>query len=59
MHYKPVMLDTFSSIATDFISKLLHKNPRKRLGGGKRGVENIKTHPFFSVSYFSISGIIQ
>jgi ribosomal protein S6 kinase alpha-5 len=36
-----------SSDATDFISKLLVKDPQKRLGGGGEGAEELKRHPFF------------
>ncbi len=27
--------------------QLLHRDPSKRLGSGKEGTENVKTHPFF------------
>lgn len=31
----------------DFISKLLVKDPRKRLGGGEGDATELKKHPFF------------
>lgn len=31
----------------DFISKLLVKDPRKRLGGGEGDAKELKRHPFF------------
>lgn len=31
----------------DFISKLLVKNPRKRLGGGEGDARELKRHSFF------------
>lgn len=31
----------------DFISKLLVKDPRKRLGGGEADATELKRHPFF------------
>jgi len=40
--------DTLSDEAQDIVRKLLHKNPKKRLGSGKEGSESIKEHPFFS-----------
>ena len=36
-----------SAVATDLISKLLAKDPSKRLGS-QRGAEEIKEHPFFA-----------
>jgi serine/threonine protein kinase len=41
--------------ASDFILKLLMKDPRKRLGGGKSDAEELKRHPFFKVSFFPIT----
>jgi serine/threonine protein kinase len=41
--YTPTNL---SCDAADFISKLLVKDPRKRLGGGKDDAEELKRHPF-------------
>jgi serine/threonine protein kinase len=37
----------FSEQAIDLIKRLLHPNPKHRLGSGKSGVEDIKSHPFF------------
>ncbi|KAK4049942.1 serine/threonine protein kinase [Microbotryomycetes sp. JL201] len=34
--------------AKDLIEKLLVVDPKERLGGGPEGVEDIKSHPFFS-----------
>lgn len=31
----------------DFISKLLVKDPRERLGGGEEDAKELKRHPFF------------
>ena len=31
----------------DFIQRLLHKDPRKRLGSGGRGLKEVKSHPWF------------
>ncbi|KAJ8405177.1 hypothetical protein AAFF_G00321680 [Aldrovandia affinis] len=36
-----------SPLARDLLRKLLVKDPRKRLGSGPRGAEDIKGHPFF------------
>lgn len=33
--------------AADFISKLLVKDPRKRLGGGEEDAKELKRHSFF------------
>ena len=37
----------FSKEVQDLIKKLLNPNPEKRLGSGKKGVNEIKTHKFF------------
>jgi ribosomal protein S6 kinase alpha-5 len=42
----PHLPDDLSSDAAHFISKLLVKDSRKRLGGGKDGAEELKRHPF-------------
>lgn len=44
----PKFTDRFNSEAKDLITKLLNKNPAKRLGCGPHGAEEIKSHPFFS-----------
>jgi len=41
------MKEEFSDNAVDIISKLLLLDPKKRLGSGKNGSEDIKSHPFF------------
>jgi ribosomal protein S6 kinase alpha-5 len=43
---EPHIPNYLSSDAADFISKLLVKDPRKRLGGGKDDAEELKRHPF-------------
>jgi ribosomal protein S6 kinase alpha-5 len=43
---EPYIPDDLSIDAADFISKLLIKDPRKRLGGGKDDAEELKRHPF-------------
>ena len=39
----------FSPELKDLLSKLFVKNPDLRLGGGKRGAEDIKEHPWFNM----------
>ena len=41
------MLPIFSPVATKLLQGLLHKDPKKRLGNGKNGIQNIKEHDFF------------
>jgi serine/threonine protein kinase len=53
-----VLPENFSPEVRSFISALLEKNPSQRLGTGKSGAENVKAHPFFSVSTIPISVII-
>ncbi|XP_070578198.1 ribosomal protein S6 kinase alpha-5-like [Ptychodera flava] len=43
----PPMLAMFSTEVKDFILKLLQKDPKKRLGSGPSGADEIKKHPFF------------
>jgi ribosomal protein S6 kinase alpha-5 len=43
---EPHIQNDLSSDAVDFISKLLVKDPRKRLGGGEDDAEELKRHPF-------------
>jgi serine/threonine protein kinase len=47
--------DELSCEASDFVSKLLAKDPQERLGGGEDGAEELKRHPFFRVSVFLFS----
>lgn len=35
-------------VARDFISKLLTKDPKARLGHGSRGASEVRKHPFFA-----------
>lgn len=49
---EPNLPDELSCEASDFISKLLVKNPKERLGGRKDDAQEIKSHPFFRVSGF-------
>ena len=39
--------DTVSKNARDLLTKLLERNPTRRLGFGPNGAENIKAHKFF------------
>lgn len=34
--------------ASDLLARLLERNPKRRLGSGPRGVDEIKSHPFFN-----------
>lgn len=36
-------------LAKDLIQRLLIKDPKKRLGSGLNGAENVKKHPFYQV----------
>ncbi|KAJ4441201.1 hypothetical protein ANN_11052 [Periplaneta americana] len=47
LRMNPPIPDDLSSEVSDFISKLLVKDPRKRLGGGEEDAEELKRHPFF------------
>ncbi|XP_020289462.1 ribosomal protein S6 kinase alpha-5-like isoform X2 [Pseudomyrmex gracilis] len=44
----PPMPNDFSPQVTNFISRLLVKDPRRRLGGGPRDAKELKEHPFFT-----------
>ena len=46
----PVIPENLSPEIADFISKMLDKDPRTRLGGGTEDAEELKRHPFFRVS---------
>jgi serine/threonine protein kinase len=59
MTVNPIMPSEFSHEVADFITKLLEKDPRKRLGGGKNGTEAINRHPFLKVSSMSMPVIPQ
>ncbi|XP_063920570.1 ribosomal protein S6 kinase alpha-5-like isoform X2 [Zophobas morio] len=43
----PPIPETLGKEVADFISKLLVKDPRKRLGGGEGDAKELKKHPFF------------
>jgi hypothetical protein len=59
LNHKLIMPKEFSPVVADFVTRLLDKNPRTRLGGGKDGAQNIKKHPFFSVMSVIISDIYK
>lgn len=40
-------------LAKDLIQRLLVKDPKKRLGSGPNGAENVKKHPFYQVGLIS------
>lgn len=46
---QPPIPSSLSSEVKDFITKLLEKDPRKRLGGGPEDSLMLKQHPFFKV----------
>jgi hypothetical protein len=56
---KPCIPGCISRKASNFILKLLVKDPRKRLGGGKGDAEELKRHPFFKVSSFPITCLLS
>lgn len=39
---------SLSNAAKDFITKMLNKDPKKRLGGNSKNATEIKEHPFFA-----------
>uniref|UniRef100_A0A1I8MIG7 non-specific serine/threonine protein kinase n=1 Tax=Musca domestica TaxID=7370 RepID=A0A1I8MIG7_MUSDO len=43
----PVLPPTLGEHVKDFILKMLHKDPKKRLGGNSPNATEIKSHPFF------------
>ncbi|XP_017770517.1 PREDICTED: ribosomal protein S6 kinase alpha-5-like [Nicrophorus vespilloides] len=43
----PPIPESLSKYAADFISKLLVKDPKKRLGGGEEDAKELKEHAFF------------
>ncbi|KAI5737364.1 hypothetical protein M8J76_012789 [Diaphorina citri] len=46
---EPPIPEDLSPDVADFISRLLVKDPRRRLGGGELDAEELKRHPFFNV----------
>jgi len=61
LHTKPNISGNLSHDALHFISGLLIKDPRRRLGAGKVDAQTLKKHPFFKVSAFPhhMSHILQ
>ncbi|KDR16842.1 protein kinase PVPK-1-like isoform X6 [Zootermopsis nevadensis] len=47
LHHTPDIPPWFLDNEVDFLRRILEKDPKIRLGGGKAGAENIKKHPFF------------
>lgn len=47
LHNPPPLPRTISRCSQDFIIRLLQKEPSKRLGGGPRGLQEIKEHAIF------------
>lgn len=41
-------------LAKDIIQRLLIKDPKKRLGSGSSGAQNVKSHPFYQARRKSI-----
>ncbi|XP_037931063.1 chromosomal serine/threonine-protein kinase JIL-1 [Teleopsis dalmanni] len=44
---EPMLPSSLSETVKDFILKMLHKDPKKRLGGNNKNATEIKSHPFF------------
>lgn len=42
-----IFISALGEDVADFISKLLVKDPRQRLGGGEEDAKELKRHPFF------------
>ena len=40
-------------VAQDLLQRLLCKDPRKRLGAGPQGAQEVKDHPFFQVGFLA------
>lgn len=40
-------------MAQDLLQRLLCKDPRKRLGAGPQGAQEVKSHRFFQVRFLS------
>lgn len=45
----PPFPSLIGSVARDLLQRLLCKDPKKRLGSGPTGAQEIKEHPFFRV----------
>lgn len=46
---EPPYPEEMTALAKDVIQRLLIKDPKKRLGCGLSGADEIKQHPFFQV----------
>ncbi len=42
-------------LAKDLIQRLLIKDPKKRLGSGPNGAENVKKQPFYQVDLVALT----
>lgn len=49
MKTSPPIPEDLGKDVRDFIARLLVKDPRKRLGGGKSDAAEVKAHSFFKV----------
>lgn len=53
IQYAPLQFPpNFSEAVKDLLRGLLNRNPKKRLGTGLDGTEDIKKHPWFNVLNF-------
>lgn len=52
MKTQPPIPQYLSPEVADFITKLLVKDPRQRLGGGEDDADELKRHSFFKVNIF-------
>lgn len=41
-------------MAQDLLRRLLCKDPKKRLGAGPQGAQEVKNHPFFQVRLLTV-----
>lgn len=41
-------------MAQDLLQRLLCKDPKKRLGAGPQGAQEVKNHPFFQVRLLTL-----
>jgi hypothetical protein len=52
LFYVPLIPQWFTVSAAEFVTELLQKDPKTRLGWGTDGAQDVKDHPFFDVSPF-------